>query len=179
MKAFRLIILVCFALFLLIHILFTLLYVLPENLVAPAIKASVGRYTNPLFDQGWALFAEVPEVNKKVYVSYQEADKKWSAWEDPFQVYVSKHQSNRFTANGKIVLMISSTLHYIHFDYAELLKTNKVIRGDTTSGYYKVLKYEVNHALALHDKHPGNVRLIVECTNANCANKQIHYIYFP
>ena len=179
MKVFRLCIVICFALFLLIHVLFTLLYVLPENMVAPSVKARAGRYINPLFDQGWALFAPVPQVNKKVYVSYLQDNKQWSKWEDPFRSYLNKHQSNRFTANGKMVLISSTTLHYLHFENEALLKDKRVVMGDTTSDYYKVLKHEVDQVLTKEYKNHQKERLMVVYTDTDCNNKQAHYIYYP
>ena len=179
MKVFRLFIIGCFALFLVVHVSFTLLYVLPKNMVAPAVKAGVGRYINPLFDQGWALFAPVPRVNKKVYVSYLQSNKQWSKWQDPFQSYLNKHQSNRFTANGKIVLLVSSTLHYLHFENADLLRDKKIVHGNTTSGYYQVLNYEVKQELAHTNIKPEKMRLMVEYTDADCCKKKNSYIYYP
>ena len=148
-------------------------------MVAAPVKSVVTKYINPLFDQGWALFAPVPQVNKKVYVSCLQGNKQWSAWQDPFANYLIKHQSNRFTANGKMILKLSTTLHYLYFQNEELFKQKKNISGDTTSGYYKVLKNEVEQELLHQYKPCKNIRLIVEYSNADCADKQTHYIYYP
>ena len=179
MKIFRLFIISVFVLFLTIHVLFTLLYVLPDNIVPASLKQKSSVYINPLFNQGWALFAPTPQVNKKVYVSYLQENKQWSVWQNPFKHYVEAHQQHRFTANQKIVLMQSSTLHYLYFENQELFKTKDTIVGDTNSGYYKVLKHEVAQELLLQKKQFQKIKLLVEYTDANCDNKQTHYIYYP
>ena len=162
-----------------IHVLFTLFYVLPDNLVPVSLKQKSGVYMYPLFKQGWALFAPTHQVNKKIYVSYLQNNKQWSAWENPFKHYLLSHQQHRFTANQKIVLMQSITLHYLFFENKELFKTNKTIVGDTNSDYYKVLKHEVTQELLLQNKEFEKIKLLVEYTDANCDNKQTHYIYYP
>lgn len=179
MNFFRLFILSVFGFFLTIHVLFTVLYVLPDNIVPVSLKQKSSVYINPLFNQGWALFAPTPQVNKKVYVSCLQTNNQWSAWENPSKHYLVAHQQHRFTANQKIVLMQSSTLHYLYFENEGLFKTNKIITGDTTSGYYKVLKHEVTQELLLQKKEFRKIKLLVEYPDADCDNKQIHYIYYP
>ncbi|MEO8759262.1 MAG: DUF5819 family protein [Bacteroidia bacterium] len=178
MKIFRFILIALFGLFLIIHVLFTLVYTLPENIIYSSIKQKASIYINPLFNQGWALFAPTPQVNKKVYVSYLQDDNKWSVWQNPFKKYLAKHQLHRFTANGKIVLMQSNTLHYLYFENEELFKTKNVVEGDTTSGFYNVLKYEVTQELLKEKKSSKKIKLLVQYTDAKCENKQTHYIYY-
>lgn len=165
--------------FLAIHVLFTLLYVLPDNMVPGSLKQKSNVYISSLFNQGWALFAPTPQVNKKVYASYLGKDKQWSAWQNPFKKYMEAHQQHRFTANQKIVLMQSSTLHYLWFENEELFQEKKIILGDTNSGYYKVLKHEVAQELLLQKKNFERIKLLVEYTDADCGNRQSHYIYYP
>lgn len=179
MKLFRLFIISVFGLFLTIHVLFTLLYVLPDNIIPAYLQQKSSLYINPLFNQGWALFAPTPQVNKKVFVSYLQDNNRWSTLGNPFKHYLAAHQQHRFTANQKIVLMQSSTLHYLYFENEESFKMNKTIDGDTNSGYYKVLKHEVMQELLLQKKDFKKIKLLVGYTNADCDNKQTHYIYYP
>ncbi|MEO8867343.1 MAG: DUF5819 family protein [Bacteroidia bacterium] len=164
--------------FLTIHVVFTLVYTLPDTIISSSLKQKSSVYINPLFNQGWALFAPTPQVNKKVYVSYLQDNNEWSVWQDPFKKYLAKHQLHRFTTNGKIVLMESSTLHYLYFENEELFKTENVFEGDTTSGYYKVLKREITQELLREKKPAQQVKLLVQYNDANCDNKQTHYIYY-
>ena len=151
---------------------------LPDNVIPASLKHRSSVYINPLFNQGWALFAPTPQVNKKVYVSYLQGDKTWSRWQDPFKHYLVAHQQHRFTANQKMVLMQSSTLHYLYFENEELFKTNKIVKGDTNSGYYKVFRQEVMQELLLQKKEFKKIKLLIEYTDAYCDNKQTHYIYY-
>ncbi len=178
MKIFRLFIIICFGLFLLAHLTFTLLYTLPPNLVSCSLKQKSSSYINPLFNQGWALFAPVPQQNKKVYVSYLQMDNTWGKWQDPFEKYLRVHQSERLSANGKVVLILSSTMHYLYYENEEKFKTKKIVSGDTTSGYYKVLRNEVERKLLWNYKENKKIKLIIEYTNADCENKQTHYIFY-
>ncbi|MGZ3903841.1 MAG: hypothetical protein ACXVC6_09110, partial [Bacteroidia bacterium] len=77
MKIFKNSVVVILLLFAVVHLAFTLCYSLPDDLVPPAVKRKSAAYCEPFFAQGWALFAPVPEVNKKIYVSYLQKDGKW------------------------------------------------------------------------------------------------------
>jgi hypothetical protein len=178
MKFFRVFILSVFGLFLSLHLLFTLLYVLPGNIIPLSLKQKASGYINPLFNQGWALFAPTPAVNKKVLVSYLQENKQWSNWQDPFKNYSAEHQLHRFTANGKIILMKSSTLHYLYFENQDRFDRGKIIWGDTTSGYYKVLKHEVTQELCGQHTSFTKIKLLIEYTSADCDKRQTHYLYY-
>lgn len=177
MKIFKLFILAALILFLIVHTSFTLLYVLPQNISPPLLKEKSKIYMAPLFDQSWSLFAPVPEVNKKVYVSYLKSNAQWSGWEDPFAGYLYAHQSNRLSANAKIVFSLSNTLHYLYNENADLLKEKKNIVGNNSSGYFKVLKHAIE--TELKNKDYTKIKIRVVFTKASCENKQIYSIYYP
>ncbi len=178
MRIFKILSVAALFLFLIIHTSFTLLYVLPENLVPFSLKEKSKKYIAPLFDQGWGLFAPVPEVNKKVYVSYFK-NNKWSGWEAPFNKYLYAHQSNRVSANAKIVLSTSSILHYLYNENAEQLEEKKNISGNISSGYFKVLKHEVVQELTNKSGSPKKIKLLVVYSKANCNSNQMYSIYYP
>lgn len=177
MKIFKISVITALGLFLIIHTSLTLLYVLPENLTPSTLKEKSKSYIAPLFDQGWSLFAPVPEVNKKVYVSYFK-NNKWSGWETPFDKYLYAHQSSRISANAKIILSVSSTLHYLYNENAEQLREKKNISGNISSGYFKVLKYAVERELANMGNPTKKIKLLVVYTKANCSANQIYSIYY-
>jgi hypothetical protein len=164
---------------LVIHLSCTLFYVLPGDLVPISLKQRSKNYIAPLFDQGWGLFAPVPEMNKKVYVSYLKNGDQWSGWEAPFDEYYKAHQSNRLRAAGKIVLSVSSTLHFLYNENAEELKLKKNIQGNNSSGYFKVLKEAIRNKLMWQYKDNKNMRVLIVYTTANCDQPQIYSIYYP
>jgi hypothetical protein len=166
-------------LFLVIHISCTLFYVLPDNLVPVFLKQKSKNYIAPLFDQGWGLFAPVPEVNKKVYVSYLKNNKRWSGWEAPFDEYYEKHHINRISASGKIILSVSGTLHHLYNENVVELKTKKNVVGNISSGYFKVLHEAVRNKLMWQYKDNTNLRMLVVYTTANCNQPQVYSIYYP
>ena len=178
MKIFKNSIVIALVLFLIIHTTCTLFYTLPENLVSFSLKQKSEKYIAALFDQSWALFAPVPEVNKRVYVSYFQ-NEKWSRWEEPFADYLYAHQSNRMSANAKIVFMISGTLHYLYNENKEKLKTEKNIVGNNSSGYFKVLKNAIKNKLMWQYKENKKIRVLVIYTGANCNQSQTYSIYYP
>jgi hypothetical protein len=140
MKTFRACTGIVLVLFFLFHIFCTLFYTLPDNFVPQSAYEYSKKYMTPLFDQGWSLFAPVPEVNKKVYVRYCNKDN-WSEWQEPFDPYLQAYQKNRISVSGKIVLAMNSTLHYLYAENKENFKRTNLLKGDTTSGYFKVLKH--------------------------------------
>ena len=179
MRIFKFSIVIACVLFLVMHIALTLLYVLPENITSRKLKGVSKRYMTPLFDQSWSLFAPVPEVNKKVFVNCLESNGSWGGWEAPFDKYLRVHQESRVGANSKIVLMQSNTLHYLYYENASDLKLNPTKIGDSNSGYYKVLRHEVERELATSGRHVSRMKLLVVFTKASCSEKQISSIYYP
>jgi hypothetical protein len=179
MRIFKNAVVVALVLFLGVHIACTVLYVLPDNLVPVSLRQKSKRYIAPLFDQGWALFAPVPEVNKKVYVSCSHDGKQWSGWEAVLNEYVPIHQSNRMSGSGKVVLSVSSTLHFLYSENADELKLKKNIVGNNSSGYFKVLKQAIENKLMWQYKENKNLRVLVIYTTADCAQPQTYSIYYP
>lgn len=179
MKIFKTSIVVALVLFLIIHTSFTLLYVLPENISSDYLKEKSKGYITPLFDQSWSLFAPVPEVNKKVFVSYQYKNNEWSEWENPFANYVYAHQSGRMSANAKIVFSISNTLHYLYNENVAALAENGNIIGNNSSGYFKVLSSAVKNRLSDERKEYQKTKILVVYTRVGCASKKTYAIYYP
>ena len=179
MRIFKNSILICLVLFLIIHTAFTLLYVFPENLSSSYLKEKSKNYVAPLFDQSWSLFAPIPEVNKKVYVSYQTKNKKWSCWEDPFANYLYAHQSSRVSAHAKIVFSLSNTLHYLYNENVTALSEHIHIIGNNSSGYFKVLANAVKNKLRHENKEAQNLKILVVFTKANCSAKKMYAVYYP
>ena len=179
MRIFKALIVVGLVLFLIIHTSFTLLYVLPENISSVYLKEKSKKYITPLFDQSWSLFAPVPELNKKVFVSFQLKDGGWSLWEEPFVNYLHEHQSNRFSANAKIVFSISNTLHYLYNENATVLGEKGNIIGNSSSGYFKVLASAVKNKFGDERKEFEKIKILVVYTQANCSSKKMYSIYYP
>lgn len=131
---------VLFALYL-FHFVFSLFFTLPQNLVPQKAKSISFSYIYPLFNQGWALFAPPPTYNKEVWIKYQQNNKQWSNWVQPFKENLNLYHSNRLSGNFLIVLTESSTLHYLLEENKLKTQNKKALVGDTSSVYFKSLRF--------------------------------------
>ena len=129
--------------FVVFHILFTLLFTLPEKFVSKPLKDISFSYIYPIFNQGWALFAPAPHINKELWICYQNKQGKWSKWSQPFYSNLSTHQKFRITGDSKIVLAQSSILHYLEKENWQKFGDNIELKGDTNSVYFSALKFAV------------------------------------
>lgn len=154
-----------FAFFLIVffvfHLVCTLLHTLPEKYVFKSLKSFSFSYTNPLFNQGWALFAPPPSVNKELWICYQYKNGNWSKWEQPFSKNLQNHQKFRITGDSKIVLAQSNILYYLEKE--NLLKFGQTVElnGDTNSVYFLALKFAVLKHLAKEKIEFKNIKIRV------------------
>ena len=177
MKIFKIFIVAALVLFFVVHISCTLLYTLPSDLTHDGLADKAKIYMAPVFDQSWSLFAPIPEVNKRVYISYLNEKGEWLDWEAPFDKYLSTHQSNPLSASGKLVLMQSSTLHYLYEENKASFVTQSIIKGDTSSGYFKVLRYSVVHEI-FKKEVPQKMKIMVSYETID-TTKRKYCIYYP
>ncbi|HXB40846.1 MAG TPA: hypothetical protein VNZ49_09915 [Bacteroidia bacterium] len=175
MKGFKFFILGALLLFLVIHTLCTVIYVLPQNFTPPFFYNKAKTYIAPVFNQSWNLFAPVPEINRTVFVSYCDKENKWTDWSDPFSHYQYEANANRLSVSEKMVLAKSSTLHYIYEENKEALAKKKMLAGNSGSGYFSVLKHMVQREL--QSKNPEKIKVIVLFYNVK--TKQKYFLYYP
>jgi len=178
MRIFKILTLGILILFFTGHLVSTLLFTLPANLTPDNLSSKAKIYMAPVFDQSWSLFAPVPEVNKKVYVSYLNETGIWSGWKAPFDKYQLIHQSNPMSASGKVVLLQSSILHYLYDENILQLKEKSIVRGDTSSGYFKVLRYSVTKELEKGGVKEKKIKMMVYYQSVSGDNKK-YCIYYP
>ena len=129
--------------FVVFHITCTLLFTLPDKFVSKPLRDFSFSYMYPIFNQGWALFAMPPHINKELWISYQNKNGKWSKWIQPFSENLKRHQKFRITGDSKILLAESSILHYLEKENFLQFKIAEELKGDTNSVYYLALKYAV------------------------------------
>ena len=160
-------------LFLLWHALATLCYTLPQNLVPSSLRKYSTRYMEPLFNQGWALFAPIPQCNKQVFVSY-EINGKWSEWKDPFQEYLVNYQADRVSGTARIALSVSGALHYLQ--QANLGKfRNGLLPADISQGQYRVVEHLVKMQLRNSGIKTAHIRMMACFSLIDGSNKQCIY----
>jgi hypothetical protein len=175
MRIFKFSILGALLLFLAMHVLCTVIYVLPQNFTPPFFYNKAKAYIAPVFNQNWSLFAPVPEVNKTVFASYCDKENKWTDWCDPFSHYQYETNANRLSSSEKIILAKSSTLHYIYQENKEAFEKEKILAGNSGSGYFSVLKHMVQ--CELQSKNPQKIKIRVLFTNVK--TKQKYCLYYP
>jgi hypothetical protein len=134
--------------FFIFHLVCTLFFTLPEKFVSKPLKDYSFSYIYPFFNQGWALFAPAPAINKELWVCYLNKQGKWSKWIQPFSKNLQKHQKYRITGDSKIVLAESSILHYLEKENWHQFGQKLELNGDTNSVYFSALKFAVLKHLA-------------------------------
>ncbi|MGZ3864418.1 MAG: hypothetical protein ACXVPN_14265 [Bacteroidia bacterium] len=179
MKIFKNSVVTILVLFAASHLALTFCYSLPENLVPAYLKRKSIAYCEPVFAQGWSLFAPAPEVKKKIYMSYQKEDGRWSGWEAPFDNYLFSYQSNRMSPEGKIVLSLNTYLHYLFESYKPKFAIRNNCEGDISSGLCTVLKFEALRELASRNIAVKEIRLLVVYHEAKCDFHKTYSVYFP
>lgn len=173
MKTYKRSVAIAGILFLLLHVAATLCYTLPQNYVPSPMRKASTRYMQPLFNQGWALFAPVPQYNKRVFVSYKTPGG-WSEWQDPFQDYLTHYQVNRSSGVARLALSVSATLHY-------LLEANAgkfhmgLLAADISQGQYRVLEYLVKMQLKNKGIRTEQIRLMACFSPVDGSAKQCIY----
>jgi hypothetical protein len=152
----------CFlTVFFIFHLVCTLLYTLPEKFVSKPLREFSFSYIYPLFNQGWALFAPAPTINKELWVCYQHKNGKWSKWQQPFSNNLQNHQKFRITGDSKIVLAQSSILYYLEKENWLKFGQTVELNGDTNSVYFSALKFAVLKHLAKEKKEFKDIKIRV------------------
>ena len=86
---------------LVVHVVCTALYLLPQNPLTAAWDGPVRAYMEPLFSQRWLLFAPEPATNSLKLWSRYECGGAWTRWRDPAEPLLTIHQHNRLSPAGK------------------------------------------------------------------------------
>jgi hypothetical protein len=86
-----------------LHLLMTVVYLSPPNLLRQQFGLLADVYMHPLFYQNWHLFSPNPGVTTtKLAVRYR-IDDVWSEWFDPVQQLQDQHYAYRVTGHGKLI----------------------------------------------------------------------------
>lgn len=92
----------------LIHLLFTLLYLMPINPLKQTVMQPVYNYMSLLFYQDWHLFSPKPPLGSlKLWVRCRYKNPNWTEWGDPAAETQQKHNRTRISYHGKLL-----NIHY-------------------------------------------------------------------
>ena len=86
------------------HILMTLIFLSPDNLIKNNMGKTAFNYMKPFFYQNWHLFSPNPGFSStKLWVRCKETEGKWSNWQDPFSSIQEDFHKNRLSGKGKLL----------------------------------------------------------------------------
>ena len=102
----------------------------------------------------------------------------WSPWQAGFSEYKQRHLRYRFTGYGKLVLMQSSTLHKLYYENEEKFAKKTIVKGDTNSGVYRVLKHEVEKELLQEKKNLKKMKILVQFFSTDTVKSRKYIYYF-
>jgi hypothetical protein len=92
---------------------------------------------------------------------------------DVFNEIVIKHQSNRLTGMGPLVLAFSNSIHYFEKNTNKLEKLNGPISGDE---YFKMIEHEAFNYLANGEKiEQQKVRLFLIVENVLLHERRVYF----
>lgn len=87
------------------HVLMTLVYLSPSNLLKLSLGEFAYAYMNSLFYQNWHLFSPNPAISStKLAIRCIDENGHPTAWKDPFASLLEAHQKTRWTGRGKVLM---------------------------------------------------------------------------
>lgn len=139
-------------LFLVVHFSLSLIYAAPEPLLPEKIQQQSRKYTLPLFEQYWSLFAPAPKINKHLFYRIDGG-----GWKSPTLELLAESRANRLSAAGRKQVLYSNLLYYLAEENCSCSKNKKqVVTGRETSSFH-ALKYLLKSNLA----DPAHTRMDV------------------
>ncbi len=108
------------------HILTTLLYLSPPNLLKQNFEEHIFGYMNPLFSQNWHLFSPNPGISfTRLAVRCGSGE-----WIDPQADIQKSHAITRILGYGKIMSIYEDSFHKVKKTYTETLKESQKNAGN-------------------------------------------------
>ena len=102
----------------LIHVVFTALYLLPDNPLKESFGRGVKSYMEPWFQQDWHLFSPNPPTGfSRLWGRCWLREGGWSPWIDPVALVQTSHDSMRVSGHGKLLRNLRSVGDELQFRY--------------------------------------------------------------
>lgn len=101
------------------HFLFVILSIIPSNITSKKISDFSNAYTDPIFDQKWAMFAPCPVFENRITIKYH-FDTGPTNWIDPIEEILPIHQKYRLTYHGNIAVGYYNMLYWFKVDLDRL-----------------------------------------------------------
>jgi hypothetical protein len=126
--------------YLLVHFSFVFLYSKPFVSEKSRVEFYAQGYVYPYFHQNWNLFAPAPTSNYKLYCEYENNGKQQV---DVFSEIKLKHQTNRLTGFGPLVIAFANSFYYL-----ETSALNKAINGPLENNeHFKMIEHSTKKYL--------------------------------
>lgn len=152
-----------------IHIIITIIYLLPINPVTLRTQTIIQGYMLPLFEQNWQLFAPNPVSETRVILvqcRLREHDNQIieTAWQDITTPYWEQHVTNRLSPADRIVRAHTHTARIIYGSDPLVLRLEEH-RTEEDSPLNQVLD-EVKHAE--QEQHRTATEALQRIASAHC-----------
>ncbi|MFL5752110.1 MAG: hypothetical protein ACJ76F_01785 [Bacteroidia bacterium] len=128
--------------FLLVHFTLSLIYAAPEQLLPAKVQLESKRYTLPLFEQYWSLFAPAPKTNKRLLVRINKGP-----WQSPDLQLIMESHANRFSSSGRKEILYSNLLYYLVQENCSCSKNKQQVITGRPSASFNALKYALKKEL--------------------------------
>lgn len=154
-----------------VHFSIILIYTNPVFELKGKSKFYTQCYVYPFFDQGWKLFAPVPNSNYHLFVKFN-VGKKIEQF-DLVQLFLNQHLENRFGASESLVLALHNSIHNFEKSTSFQNKLNGPIKNDVT---YIVIKHLVNQYLAYYTNNQAkNIQTILLVENVITHQQRVYF----
>ena len=162
------------------HFLLVILSIIPSNLTSEKISDFSNSYSDPIFDQKWAMFAPCPLLENHLKIKYHFEDGS-TDWIDPIDKILPIHQKYRFTYHGNIAVGYYNMLYWfkIDLDRLEVIANKKLdflnlkeLRNSL--GNRLLSNYIKGYANTEFDKKPKRTDLDISYRNI-VTNDTTHY----
>ena len=114
------------------HILMTLIFLSPDNLIKNKLGKTAFHYMKPFFYQNWHLFSPNPGISStKLWVRCEGLKGKWNDWEDPFSSIQEDFYKNRFSGKGKLLRVYQELSKGVVKEYDDIKEKCMKEKNDT------------------------------------------------
>ncbi|HWY34752.1 MAG TPA: DUF5819 family protein, partial [Nitrosopumilaceae archaeon] len=149
--------------FLVGHFSLILIYAFPPPLMLDKFQKQAQRYTEPLFEQYWSLFAPTPKINKSLYYRIIDEKNNPGPWLSPYNEDLKNHYSGRIFSSGRKVILYSDLLHFLLSETCPCKFENKFSLGNMSNSSFNALTFLIQKEIGNNNKKQ-KVDIAVVCS---------------